>query len=114
MKERKEGKMPKLRDREKLMRAIGDPHRIRLITALMNKPQYVSQLIKTAKLDRSAASYNLAVLESTGILQSHYVILNEPHSKGRAARVYSVNTARLREALSLLDPLRSPPKVRTP
>lgn len=99
--------MGKLDNREKLVKALGDPNRIQLIKALLGKSQYVSELARTTKLDRPTVSYNLVVLESAGILQSEYQILVPPHSKGRAARVYSVNKARLREALELLDQLRA-------
>jgi predicted transcriptional regulator len=102
--------MAKLGDKEQLVRALGDAHRIELIKGLLTKPQYVTELAKTVKLDRPTVSYNLVVLESAGILQSQYQILEQPRSKGRAARVYSVNLPRLREALKLLEPLQSASK----
>ncbi len=93
--------MPKLTNEAKLLKAVGDGTRLHLIRTLMTKPQYISQLADGLKMDRATISYNLSVLEDAGILQSDYVILDKPHSKGKAAHVYSVNIPRLKDALAL-------------
>jgi len=90
---------------DNLVRALVDTHRVQLIKALLKKPQYISQLADTVHLDRSTVSYNLAVLESAKIVESHYEILQEARSKGKAARVYKVNKARLKEVTDLVKPL---------
>jgi len=95
--------MSKLED--KLVRALADAHRVQLIKALLKKPQYISQLAGTVDLDRSTVSYNLAVLESAKIVESHYEILQEARSKGKAARVYTVNKSRLKEVTDLFKTL---------
>jgi DNA-binding transcriptional ArsR family regulator len=89
-------------DRGKTLKAIADPIRVDLLGALLKKPQYISQLAQTVKKDRSIVSYHLAVLESAGILNSHYEVLEPPHSAGKAARVYSVNMDKLRAAINQL------------
>jgi DNA-binding transcriptional ArsR family regulator len=99
-------KMSRENDRGKLLKAIADPIRIDLLGALMKRPQYISQLAKTVDKDRSVVSYHLAVLESAGILDSHYVVLESPHSLGKAARVYSINMTVLKAAVDQLMKVR--------
>ena len=96
--------MPAVND-AKLIKAIGDDNRRRLILALLDKPLYISELSKDLKMDRATVSYNLAVLEDAGILHSDYTILQKPHSKGKAAHVYSVKLDALKKALGLLSPI---------
>ena len=96
--------MPKLNDKGRLVRALIDTgmNRKRVLKALSDKPSYISQLASALGMDRSTVSYHLAVMESVGLLNSHYEILRTPHSVGKAARVYSVNKAKLKEALKML------------
>jgi len=103
--------MSKTEDKWRLIRALADKHRKQLVDALLKKPQYISQLADTVKLDRSTVSYNLAVLESAKLLESHYEILQTARSKGKAARVYSVNRAKLKEALDLIKSLQDLPQT---
>jgi predicted transcriptional regulator len=98
--------MPRSTNEAKLIKAIGDDKRQRLIVALLDKPKYISELTKTLNMDRATVSYNLAVLEDAGILQSSFTILQKPHSKGKAAHVYSVNSATLKKALEPLLSIR--------
>ncbi len=98
--------MPKLSSEAKLVKAIGDDTRRHLILSLLDKSQYISELAKSLKMDRATISYNLAVLQDAGILRSDYVILDKPHSKGKAAHVYSVDLSTLKKALELWSPIR--------
>lgn len=95
-----------LGDSGRLIRAIASPQRIKLIKTLSKEPQYISKLAEKTGLDRSTTSYNLAVLESAKLLDSKYVILEQSHSKGKAARVYSINKKRLNEAIDLITDIR--------
>jgi DNA-binding transcriptional ArsR family regulator len=95
--------MSKSVNEARLLRAIAEPTRQRLLVSLLdNGPQYISQLAKALNMDRTTISYNLSILEGSKILDSDYTILTKPHSKGKAARVYSVNHDKLKEALGQL------------
>ena len=84
-----------------LAHTILNKHRRMLITALMKENgQHISQLAASTGIDRSTTSYHLSYLETTGIVQSEYKILQPPQSKGRAAHIYTLNTSRLRDALA--------------
>ena len=99
-----QSRMPKSDDKGRLVRALIDTSmsRVHLVKALLDKPKYISQLAGALGMDRSTVSYHLAVMESVGLLDSHYEILQPPRSVGKAARVYSVNKAKLKEALDLV------------
>ena len=92
--------MPKAEDAQ-VLKALGDMTRLRILGSLNEKPNYISALAAELDLDRTTVAYHLALLQSAGLLESHYEILEEPKSKGKAAHVYSVNMHRLREVLAL-------------
>ncbi len=91
--------MPKAPD-DKVIRALADANRLQILNSLAKQPQYITELAKTLDLDRTTVAYHLALLQSADLLESHYKILEEPRSKGKAAHVYSVNLRRLKEVLS--------------
>lgn len=87
-----------------LAHSILNNHRRKLISALMKENgQHISQLAQNIAIDRSKASYHLSYLEEVGIVDSEYKILEPPHSKGTAARVFTLNLARLEEALEAVN-----------
>lgn len=101
-------------DKDKLRHGVLNKARRDIIVHLLKKEQNISDLQKqlpSNPLNRSTVCYHLNILEGVGILQSKYVILDGKGSKGRAGRLYSVNTSRLTEALQAIDELRSTLKV---
>jgi predicted transcriptional regulator len=84
----------------KLIHAILNTTRKEIIVCLLKKKLNISDLNKElgiAKIDRSTLCYHLNIMEEAGLLRSEYRILEQPHSKGRAGRVYDVNRERLLE-----------------
>lgn len=92
--------MPDSRYEGQPLKAFADMKRIEILDSLLDKPKYISELADALKMDRTSVAYHLGVLESADLLQSHYEILEEPRSKGKAARVYSVNIDKLRKILN--------------
>lgn len=92
--------MPKAPDDPQVVRALADSNRLRILNSLSEQPQYITELARTLEMDRTTIAYHLALLQSADLLESHYKILEEPRSKGKAAHVYSVNQRRLKEVLS--------------
>ena len=78
---------------------IVEPLRKEIIKSLIESPKYISQIASSTKSDRSTISYHLGVLEKSGLVNSEYKVLVKPQSKGKAARVYTINRERLNEAL---------------
>lgn len=83
-----------------LVHAIVEPMRMKIIKSLLYGPKYISQIADAIKTDRSVVSYHLGVLEKYGLLTSEYKVLVEPRSRGKAARVYKINSELLRKALA--------------
>lgn len=85
---------------QELVDAVLDETRLKLLNILVKfDRKYISELTKALDLDRATVSYHLSVLESAGVVSSEYKILDEPRSKGRAARYYSINRQKLNEAV---------------
>lgn len=97
-------------DKDKLSHSVLNKARRDIILRLLNKKeQNISELLSqlpTNPLNRSTLCYHLNILEDAGILQSKYVILDTEGSKGRAARVYSINDAMLIKAVEAIDELK--------
>lgn len=74
-------------------------NRLKIVDSLLEKPRHVSALAAKVGLDRATLCYHLNLLEKVGLVESEYVILEQPHSKGKAGRVYKVNKDRLQEAV---------------
>ncbi|TMI40172.1 helix-turn-helix transcriptional regulator [Candidatus Bathyarchaeota archaeon] len=84
----------------KLVDAVLDLERLKLITALFERPpMYLSEIAKTVEIDRATLAYHLGVLERAGLVTSEYKILQTPRSKGKAARYYTLNREKWRQAL---------------
>jgi len=74
-----------------MAQVVMEPTRATILKSLLSNAKYISELAGDIKLDRSSVAYHLSVLEQNNLVSSEYRILVEPHSKGKAARVYSVN-----------------------
>jgi len=90
-------------ERTGLLQSILNESRASIIIKLLSGDKNIADLEKVLKLNRSTICYHLNILESVGILMSKYVILNMPHSMGRAGRVYSVNRDKLNEAIEAIE-----------
>src|SRR3972149_2582414 len=92
-------------DRVKYMHAFLNDTRTQVIVSLLRKRNNISGLLKEASIrgvDRSTLCYHLNVLEEVGLISSKYVILEAPHSKGRAGRFYEVDHKHLDKALKAI------------
>ena len=92
--------MPKAPDEAQVIKALADINRLKILNSLAERPQYISELAKSLDIDRTTIAYHLALLHSADLLESHYEILEEPRSKGKAAHVYSVNIRRIKDVLA--------------
>lgn len=94
-------------DKVKLRHSLLNETRVDIISHLLEKSQNISGLERQLKkINRSTICYHLNILEDADILMSEYQILQTAHSKGRAARVYSINRDKLREAIKAIEELR--------
>ena len=94
-------------DKVKLRHSVLNEIRVNIINQLLDKAQNISDLEKRIKnINRSTICYHLNILEDAEILESEYQILQSAHSKGRAARVYSINRDKLTEAIKAIDELK--------
>lgn len=91
----------------KLRHSLLNETRVGIVSHLLGKPQNISDLEKQLKdTNRSTICYHLNILEDVGILESEYKILEAAQSKGRAARIYSINHDKLSEAIQAIEELR--------
>ena len=90
-------------ERTGLLQSILNESRASIIIKLLSGDKNIADLEKVLKLNRSTICYHLNILENVGILMSKYVILEMPHSMGRAGRVYSVNRGKLNEAIKAIE-----------
>src|SRR2546425_3225929 len=85
----------------KLVDAVLDLERLKLITALFERPpMYLSEIAKTVEIERATLAYHLGVLERAGLVSSEYKILQTPRSKGKAARYYTLDIEKMWQALA--------------
>ena len=92
-------------DKDKLLHSLLNRSRLEIVSHLLDKEQNISDLEKQTGIGRSAICYHLSVLEDVGMLESRYVILEAARSKGRAARIYSINHDKLQEAIKAIEEL---------
>jgi DNA-binding transcriptional ArsR family regulator len=89
-------------EQKKLVDAILDTSRLELARFLAGgRAKYLSELAKEAKMDRATLAYHLDIMERVGLVDSEYKILQEPKSKGRAARYYTLNMKKWNEAVEI-------------
>lgn len=97
-----------------LAHAVLDVGKRRILTSLLSRQQHISELAASVALERSAVAYHLTVLEQLGLVESHYRILKQPASPGKAARVFRTNTKRFKEAIDAVDSLTNDLKSQFP
>jgi len=93
------------KDEIRLVRAVTQVERNKMIQYLLKGSKNISDLAKLVDLDRTTVSYHLGVLEYTKIVKSDYKMLQEPHSMGKIGRYYTINPVRLRKAKKALQKL---------
>ena len=62
----------------------------------MDEKKYISELARTTGLTRPTVCYHLDILQDMGIVESEYIMLNNPHNpksgtKGKVGRFYKLN-----------------------
>jgi predicted transcriptional regulator len=66
--------------------ALANPHRLQIITALVNKTNYVSQLAREIGISRPLLIMHLNKLEDAGLVKSRLELSGD----GKAMRYYEV------------------------
>ena len=66
--------------------ALANPHRLQIITALVNETNYVSQLAREIGISRPLLIMHLKKLEDAGLVKSRLELSGE----GKAMRYYEV------------------------
>ena len=66
--------------------ALANPHRLQIITALVNETNYVSQLAREIGISRPLLIMHLKKLEDAGLVKSKLSFSND----GKAMRYYEV------------------------
>ena len=88
-----------------MAQVVMEPTRADILKSLLKESKYISQLAGDIDLDRSNVAYHLSVLEQNNLVSSEYQILVPPHSKGKAARVYSINVKLYKEFIAGIEKL---------
>jgi len=70
--------------------ALLHPIRFRIVELLAEKPMHINAISNALGEDRRLVSYHLQALEEYGFVNSKYEISEEPKSKGKALKVYSM------------------------
>jgi len=83
--------------------ALLDETRMALLKSLLERPKHISELAKSINSGRATICYHLNILDKLGLVESGYVMLQEPRLKGKVGRVYSVHRKRLEEALEAVE-----------
>lgn len=92
-------------EESRLVRAVTQSERNKIIHHLQKSSKNISDLAKLLDLDRATISYHLGVLEYNQVVSSNYKMLREPHSMGKIGRYYTVNEKRLKKAKKALRKL---------
>ncbi len=92
-------------DETRLIRAVTQAERNKIIHHLQEGSKNISELAKLVKVDRTTVSYHLGVLEYTKVVKSNYKMLRVPHSMGKIGRYYTINSARLKAAKKAMQKL---------
>ncbi len=91
----------------KMLSALANPHRLRVLAALRERQAYVSELARELEISRPLLHMHLQVLEKAGLVVGHHEISTE----GKALRYYEVTSfderltpKRISEAVATLSP----------
>ena len=91
----------------KILDSLFGVERIEILRILLRSgTMYLTEIARESRLDRTTLAYHLGVLEKNGVVTSQYQVLTDPGVKGKAAKFYSVNTARLSDMLEVVDQVR--------
>jgi DNA-binding transcriptional ArsR family regulator len=88
-----------------IAQVVVDPFRASIVKSLQSGSKYIGQIAEEIHSDRSTVAYHLSILEQNNIVCSEYQILVPPHSKGKAARFYSLNVSHYNKVLDDLEKL---------
>jgi len=91
----------KIEDDFKDVHVLLHPMRFRIVELLAEKPMHINEISNALRKERRLISYHLLVLEEHGFLSSKYELSEQPNSKGKAIRKYSV-TGKVEEVFSEL------------
>ncbi|MCL4436013.1 MAG: helix-turn-helix domain-containing protein [Thaumarchaeota archaeon] len=91
------------KDSDDLVNAVIQKERALILKELKSGVKHISKLSEETGLDRATVSYHLGILEIHKVVSSEYEMLREPHSKGRIGRYYTLNQARLEEAIKAIQ-----------
>jgi DNA-binding transcriptional ArsR family regulator len=69
-----------------VLNALANPHRLRIIAALADGTNYVSQLARDLRLSRPLLHMHLQRLEAAGLVEGHMEVSDD----GKALRYYAV------------------------
>ena len=100
--------MPKGKTKGELVHSLLGDTRIRVVSALLSGPKNISGLAQSLGTDRSTVCHHLSMLETAGLLKSEYRILEASGPKTMAARFYSIDEDRMREAVEAVEELIQP------
>lgn len=69
-----------------ILGALANPHRLRIVAALLKRESYVSELARELQMSRPLMHMHLAKLEEAGLVRSRH----EVSADGKALRYFSV------------------------
>jgi len=88
----------------RVLHAICHPRRAKILSFVADNPGlHAGQISKELGIKRNQVSYHLGLLEKYKVIKSEYAILEEPASKGKAARIYSINEKELNNLLKNME-----------
>jgi predicted transcriptional regulator len=95
----------------KMLTALANPHRLRILAALSERQEYVSELARELQMSRPLLHMHLQTLERAGLVAGRH----EVSAEGKALRYYEVTAfderltpARITEAVSTLSSTSEP------
>ena len=75
----------------RVLAALSNPHRLRVIAALAGGPNYVSQLARDLEISRPLLQVHLKRLEAAGLIESEFRLSDD----GKAMKFYSIRGFRI-------------------
>jgi predicted transcriptional regulator len=71
----------------RVMATLANPHRVRVVAALVRERNYVSQLARELGISRALLQVHLRKLEAAGLVSAHLELSED----GKAMKFYEVN-----------------------